>query len=327
MKNIVMLLLLSIFFTFNSQRACAVIVNCGYASIVQPANIDYDPTSPTDTFTTLTVRITEQGGDTYNNISSVCNIPYDSKIFIWNQNNDNNPNIQGLNYEILAPNGVNIAHGSKPAGIPSRHYAESVSDSVTWVNMQVRIPAGQSVPSRLKTDFVEYDRRLIRRDCTSLDITWNGTTNFKTYGDCGLFFMVEEIRSIPINVNVAETMSVNIAGGATTRTFDFGPLSSGGKQNVNIQARSSAPFKISFISDMDGVLKLGGNAASSLEIPYTATLDGNLIDAGTPYENADPNGTNGLDVNLPFEVTIGDTSNKRAGTYSDIITLRIENLL
>lgn len=158
----------------------------------------------------------------------------------------------------------------------------------------------------------------------------------RTY-DCGNYFIYRECnywdyseynydqtRNIPINV--ASAMALSLAGGSTSGTMDFGNnLATDSKQSVNLRLRSNVAYKVTMDSTHNGVLKLNNSATATEQIAYSATLDNEPISESTAFKRTNPTGTGGADVTLPFEVTIGDTSNARAGFYKDVVTVTISS--
>lgn len=128
--------------------------------------------------------------------------------------------------------------------------------------------------------------------------------------------------AVAVHVNVATVTQLSFAGAATTLTMDFHELASNDSQNVNVLAQATVPFDITWSSANNGVLKNLGD--SNWTIPYTALLGGVTIDNATPYADLTNGGTQGAISALPLIVTIGDATNKRAGTYQDIVTIRIQ---
>lgn len=125
-------------------------------------------------------------------------------------------------------------------------------------------------------------------------------------------------------LNVASAMALSLAGGSTTGTMDFANnLATAAKQSVNLRLRSNTPYRVSMDSTHNGVLKLNNSPTAPDQIVYNATLNGTTITEAAPFINTNPTGTGGADVTLPFEVTIGDTSNARAGFYKDVVTITI----
>lgn len=124
-----------------------------------------------------------------------------------------------------------------------------------------------------------------------------------------------------VTVDVAQVTQLSFAGGATSLTVDFGELSTGAFQDLNVNAQATVPFDISWSSANNGVLKNLSDA--SWTIPYTAVLNGTTVDNSTGYTDTTLGGTQGAVTSLPLHVAVGDISNKRAGTYQDIVTISI----
>jgi len=164
--------------------------------------------------------------------------------------------------------------------------------SATW---SIRIPAHSIVPYAQR-DFTIY-----------------------AVGSIGGVFVY---ATVPVHLDVATVTQLSFAGAATTLTMDFGELTSNDSQNVNVLAQATVPFDVTWQSANDGVLKNTG--ASSWTIAYTALLNGVTINNATPYADLTNGGTQGAISALPLIVTIGDATNKRAGTYQDIVTIKIQ---
>jgi hypothetical protein len=127
-------------------------------------------------------------------------------------------------------------------------------------------------------------------------------------------------------LNVASAMALSLAGGGTSGTIDFGnTLATAATRSVNLRLRSNVAYKVTMDSAYNGVLKLNNTPNATEQIAYTTTLNGTPISETTQFTNTNPTGTGGADITLPFEVTIGDTSNARAGFYKDIVTLTISS--
>ena len=126
---------------------------------------------------------------------------------------------------------------------------------------------------------------------------------------------------VTVTVSVAQVTQLSFAGAATTLTMDFGELSSNASQNINVMAQATVPFDITWTSQNNGVLKNLGD--STWSVPYAATLNGTTVNNSTVYTDLTTGGTQGASVSLPVVVTVGNTTNKKAGTYQDIVTIKI----
>ena len=179
---------------------------------------------------------------------------------------------------------------------------------------QISIPAGQNLSAGAHV--VEYLSRGF----------WDELTNTQTcpYGGGSGGAAAVEVKTFTINVQ--SSMSLNMTGGGVSGLIDFdnqGGLATNASRSTSVRARSSVPYKITMDSAYNGYLNLNNSPTAIEKIAYTATLGNVAISEAAPYIVNTATGTNGLDLDLPFEVTIGNTANARAGFYKDIITLTI----
>ncbi len=129
-----------------------------------------------------------------------------------------------------------------------------------------------------------------------------------------------------IEYTVERVFSINIKGAdASQTTMRFGALTKGAARIVEIQARSNQSYQLDVASDHRGVLALTpGVPGREWTIPYTATLGGQTLDlsGGASLRNQPPTRPE-ADASFPLAVTIGDVAQKRAGRYTDVITIDI----
>jgi hypothetical protein len=130
---------------------------------------------------------------------------------------------------------------------------------------------------------------------------------------------------LTISYTVIRAMSVNIKGGGTSTTVDFGALSTGQHRSVDIQARSNEAYQFYVSSDNGGVMALTPSVpGQTWHVNYGAALDGETLDFASGQNlRAQPPTRPGSDASHMLTVTVGDTSAKRAGRYEDIITIEI----
>ena len=134
-----------------------------------------------------------------------------------------------------------------------------------------------------------------------------------------------QTTALAIAYTVPRVMSVNIRGGELATTLSFGTLAKGQQRGVEIQARSNQGYQLDVTSDNHGALALTPKAPGhSWTVPYTAALAGQPLDlaAGTSLRSLPPTRPES-DAGYPLTVTIGDTGQKRAGRYEDVITIEI----
>jgi hypothetical protein len=130
--------------------------------------------------------------------------------------------------------------------------------------------------------------------------------------------------TLQVHVNVATVTQLSFAGAGTELTVDFGELSTGETEpnSIAINAQATVPFDITWTSDNNGVLK--NLSDESWTIPYTAVLNGTTVSNSTHYTDTTPGGTQGAESSLSLHLTVGDVTGKRAGTYRDIVTIKIQ---
>lgn len=175
--------------------------------------------------------------------------------------------------------------------------------SVT-VTYYVDVPRGQVVPPGTYNDPIEV---------------WLYSLN----GSGAIFPFRLHRDSLTVRRTVPTSISVNIAGGGTTTTLDYGTLTNGEVRSVNIEARSNVNYQLATTALNLGNLRLP-TPYSAWSIPYTATLGGSSLNlAGTtvlgPFGLTTYTGTT-----RTLAATIGTIGNKRAGIYSDEITVTIQ---
>lgn len=312
---------------FNASPAQAeYVIDCASVELGAPPHLVYDPTAHVDMVTELKVYPKRPPEASNSNIYEVCEEAGAMKMFFWDELGHGRPNIGGLAYEIISPDGTNVAYaGALPTQPHQFYHLKTHSGHASPVTFYLVIAAGQQVgPGRHSSPLAlrREDRRMI---CQEREVENEHGHSRVEYEHCrpAPKRYVQDVRNFSVRVN--HSVSINIAGAGTAKTIDFGILTTGARRSVNIQARSTSPFHISFSSKMNGVLKYGGHKRSPWKVDYSATLGGQPIAEDKDFVSE--NDTQGLKISLPFTVTIGDTTNKRAGPYSDIITLEIKAVL
>jgi len=119
---------------------------------------------------------------------------------------------------------------------------------------------------------------------------------------------------------VQQHLGVNIAGAGTATTIDFGELDEGENQRVVIEARSNLDFRLEAFSANGGALAMQA-PYQQWRIPYTVSLNGGVV--ALPAQIGPFGETTIAGHALEVMVTIGDVSAKRAGLYTDEITIEI----
>ncbi|MGF1618990.1 MAG: hypothetical protein ACFCUR_00070 [Rhodomicrobiaceae bacterium] len=133
-----------------------------------------------------------------------------------------------------------------------------------------------------------------------------------------------DTASIMMSAYVQDRLGVNIAGAGTMKTLDFRELTAGETMRVVIEARSNRNFTIEAYSRNGGALAMDP-PHEEWRIDYRMALNGRTIAlpaAIGPFNQTPISGQ-------PFEAlfTIGDVESKRAGLYTDEITIEIKPAL
>jgi hypothetical protein len=134
-----------------------------------------------------------------------------------------------------------------------------------------------------------------------------------------------QTTTLSISYAVAQVLSVNIKGGDSATTVNFGALAKGQRRTVAIQARSNLGYRLDVSSDNHGVLALTPKApGQDWTVPYAATLGGRPLDLAGGASLLDfPPTRPERDASHSLTVSIGDVRQKRAGRYEDVITIEI----
>jgi hypothetical protein len=129
-------------------------------------------------------------------------------------------------------------------------------------------------------------------------------------------------QTLPMTVSchVADHLGVNIAGGGTGTTIDFGALAQGQTHEVMIQTRSNRRFSLRIMSENGGSLAMAAPYAQ-WRIPYSMKL--NEHDVLPPAEIGPFAATTLSGNSIAASFTIGNVSGTRAGLYKDCVTIEI----
>ncbi len=126
---------------------------------------------------------------------------------------------------------------------------------------------------------------------------------------------------VPLTCTVPPIFEINLAGSGRKTTVQFGNLEAGQKASVIVQTRTNNDHRLVFQSVNGGYLSLHGHSGPASKIPYSATVDGEPVTLTAPVAlsfAAEPG-----EASRRVTVTVGDTSGKLAGTYTDVITVSI----
>ena len=132
-------------------------------------------------------------------------------------------------------------------------------------------------------------------------------------------------RQLTLGLDVKPAALVGLAGSFTRSegraVVDLGELKEGiAPIPLTLYVRSTRGFTISFESQNGGSLKLPGTDWS---VPYGIVVDDRSLPLGATANYTSSAGTELSRRAIPLRFSIGNTSEKRAGTYGDVITISI----
>ena len=134
-------------------------------------------------------------------------------------------------------------------------------------------------------------------------------------------------QPVQLGINVLPSARIGLSGAFTISggraIVDLGELAEGPVQvPLHLRVQSTRRYRLSFQSLHDGNLQLSD---SDWRIPYAVSLDGHaILLAGGAGQYVDAGGASYREDSLPLGFVIGDTSSRRAGTYSDVLTISVE---
>ena len=128
-----------------------------------------------------------------------------------------------------------------------------------------------------------------------------------------------------LGINVLPSARIGLAGAYTMSdghaVVDLGELRQGtAPVPLQLRVNSTASYDISVSSANAGRLRLG---SSDWYVPYTVAIGGESANLRGLSTIAGPSNSRGRRDALPVEFVIGDVSDRRAGVYSDVITVAV----
>ena len=205
-------------------------------------------------------------------------------------------------YEIRTQAGETLLSDRPPTVAPDRFLATG------------KVRAGQG-------DRVEYQWTILRGQVTPAG-NYSDTVDLRLF-EAGTNTLLDT-RSLNLTAAVDASVSINLAGADVSNphmyTMDFGTLETGEAKSIQVQVRSNQRFRLDVASTNGGRMRLLP-PLDNWSVDYTAALDNQALHFPASLGPFAPTAVNGL--SLPFRVTIGDVSNKRAGIYRDAITITI----
>ena len=254
-------------------------------------SLDYNPFNPVDIVRPFAIRIENQGAQ-----SCVFWLSFapPTALGSWPD---------GFDFEIRSQDGAILAASNQAPGVsvPLSSGPLDPGDTHTF-GYTVRISAGQMLASG------NYDQLLEL-------MLWGTADNAPSQGAAPL-----DRANLALLVSVQDYLGVNIAGAGVMKTIDFGELRTGESRRVVIEARSNSKFTLKASSAKGGALRMDA-PYQDWHVPYVMRIDGGRV--ALPGEIGPFATTTIAGHSFDVGFTIGDVSGKRAGLYSDEITIEI----
>lgn len=138
---------------------------------------------------------------------------------------------------------------------------------------------------------------------------------FRSFGGTRLVLGLNVLPSARLGLSGAYTMTDGHA------VVDLGELRQGvAPVPLALRVNSTGNYDVTVSSANAGRLVLG---ASGWFVPYSVMLGGNTVNLGGATVVAGPSGNGFRQDSLPIQFVIGDVANRRAGVYSDIISVAV----
>ena len=130
---------------------------------------------------------------------------------------------------------------------------------------------------------------------------------------------------VVLGINVLPSARIGLAGAYTMNkghaVVDLGELRQGVVAvPLQLRVNSTGRYELSLSSANAGRLRLG---QTDWYIPYTMVVGGASVNLTGERKVAGPNGTGLRREALPIQFQIGDVADRRAGTYSDVISITV----
>jgi len=132
-------------------------------------------------------------------------------------------------------------------------------------------------------------------------------------------------RQMTVGIDVLPSAVMSLAG-AFTRVkgradVDLGELTEGiAKVPLHLNVQSTRAFRLAIESQNEGKLRLAG---TQWAVPYQILIDGRVATANSERGYVSDNRPGRRTATLPIGFVIGDVRQKRAGVYSDVVTISV----
>ncbi|MDZ3833346.1 MAG: hypothetical protein U0S50_16250 [Sphingopyxis sp.] len=218
------------------------------------------------------------------------------------------------------PFGLSKGHG-KPIGYALLNLTDS-QDVTPRAGRSVRTPSQRELvlapnESRSLLYKLVADPDDIRDSGTfTQDVTLEALDqNFRSLGGTRLVLGIDVLPSARIGLSGAYTMNDGHA------VVDLGELRPGiAPVPLQLRVNSTGQYDLTVSSANSGRLRLG---ASDWFIPYSVAIGGNTVNLAGSGMVTGPNGTGFRRDSLPIHFFIGDVGGRRAGTYSDVVSISV----
>lgn len=139
--------------------------------------------------------------------------------------------------------------------------------------------------------------------------------SFRSLGGTRIVLGLEVLPSARIGLSGAYSMNKGQA------VVDLGELRTGvAPVPLHLRVSSTGSYDLQVTSANSGKLRL---ASTEWVVPYSVSIGEKTVNLVGSSQLAGPNGTGYRRDSLPIQFVIGDVSNRRAGTYSDVISISV----
>jgi len=199
------------------------------------------------------------------------------------------------------------------------------------VDATPRVGRSQRTPSQGQVELAPNEQRTI---LYKLVVDPNDIRDAGTYTqDVTLEAQDERFRSfggtrLVLGITVLPSARIGLAGAYTVSdghaVVNLGELRSGhAPVPLQLRVNSTGRYALNVSSEHAGRLRLG---TSEWYVPYTLAIGGTTIGPGGAGAVASPTGDGFRRDSLPIHFIIGDVSDRRAGVYSDIVSISVTAL-
>ncbi len=139
--------------------------------------------------------------------------------------------------------------------------------------------------------------------------------SFRSFGGTRIVLGLEVLPSARMGLSGAYSMSDGHA------VVDLGDLRTGvAPVPLQLRVSSTGQYDLQVTSANSGKLRLG---ASDWTVPYSIAVGGTSVNLAGTSRLSGPTGNGYRRDSLPIQFIIGDVSDRRAGTYSDVISISV----